>query len=230
MKPNERKKLAEEIRRARFDPSFDRIAPRDAGEAAAIQGWYEDTGSSARRRDLAALDRALRPGAYKGSSRIAEVIAQKDYIQGILQKYGDSDLEVRAVLDSHDVGDILAQADLLESLKDLPTEVKQRADHLATYWQDEGVELDAFEWLDVASRVEQGEEVRDVLREYACEFEGGDPPEMPDDEEDGWECEYCGAVFDTYDEAERHEATCGAGSDLDDDDEEFEDEDRDEEC
>jgi len=163
-----RERLAYEIRRASFNIHLPELNPEFLQ---AQLDWLNNRKSSAKKRDLNSLDKALRPGAYPGASLIEEIMHRKGYIEGVCEKYGEDDPEVIAVLEEYDVDEILEAGALLEDIVALPTEVKKRAENLADFWEREGVELDTFEWLEVADRVERGDEIREILSEYGYDFE-----------------------------------------------------------
>ncbi len=163
-----RERLAYEIRRARFNIHLPQLNPEFMQSQL---DWLNNRKRSAKKRDLNSLDNALRPGAYPGASLIEEIMHRKGYIKDVCEKYGEGNPEVIAVLEKYDVDEILEAGELLEDIVALPTKVKERAENLADFWEREGVELDAFEWLEVADRVERGDEIREILSEYGYDFE-----------------------------------------------------------
>lgn len=165
---NLRERLAYEIKRARFNIHLPQLNPEFMQ---AQLDWLNNRKSSAKKRDLNSLDNALRPGAYPGASLIEEIMHRKGYIEGVCEKYGEDDSEVIAVLEKYDVDEILEAGELLEDIVALPTKVKKRAENLSDFWEREGVRLDAFEWLEVAERVERGEEILEILSVYGYDFE-----------------------------------------------------------
>lgn len=161
-------KLNFEIKRARFDIYIPRLNPEFAS---AQLEWLNNRESSAKKRDLSSLDKALLPGAYPNSSTIEEIIHKKNYIEAIWEKYGKNDTEVIAVLERHRIDEILEAGKQIEKVIALPRKIKERAQNLSTFWETEGIELDAFEWLEIAEKVGKGSEIRDLLSEYGYDFE-----------------------------------------------------------
>ena len=139
---------------------------RQEEQEQAAQHWFGNTGRHAKKRDLAALDRALQPGAYAGASREEELLHQKRYIEDIKRKYGEDDPEVRRILAAHDTGPILREAADIERIAAIPDAIKERAGGLENFWASEGMNLSKGQWLEVAQRVEAGEEIRDILSDY----------------------------------------------------------------
>jgi len=171
----------------------------------AEQEWFSNTSPKAKKRDLKSLEKALAGGAYVSASHEEEAQHQQDYVNNILEKYGE-DTEVLRILQKYD-WDVehedeedseITYQEPKTTTKERPSKqskletnvndeaIIERAKGLRQYWESEGVNLSDDEWVEAAARVEDGESVRDVLEGYgfAEEYDNYAETYYEDDEDE----------------------------------------------